>query len=206
MAQLTTGFREILSNPRVYDIFQEIAGAKNFREIYVAEYIAPVGTERILDIGCGTAAILGHLPDTVDYVGFDASVEYINAAKARFAERGQFFCQYVNEMTVEEMGEFDVVMANGLIHHLNDNEVAHLCSISVKALRPGGHLITHDPCYSNQQSRLARYIISRDRGQNVRNGEQYAALLRPFFSEVELSVRHDMANIPYTHAIMVGKK
>jgi SAM-dependent methyltransferase len=206
MAQLTTGIHAILANPLVYDIFQGIAGAKKFREIYVAEYIAPTGTERILDIGCGTAAIFEYFPGIIDYVGFDASAEYINAAKARFAGRGQFFCQYVSEMTLEGMGEFDVVMANGLIHHLNNDEVANLCGISAKVLRPGGRMITHDPCYSNQQSRLARYIISRDRGQNVRNGEQYAALLRPFFSEVELSVRHDMANIPYTHAIMVGRK
>lgn len=206
MAQLTTGIRTILGNPRVYDFFQGIAGAKKFREIYVAEYILPVGTERILDIGCGTADILGYLPSTVDYFGFDASAEYIDAAKARFGERGRFFCQFVNEMAVEEMGEFDVVMANGLIHHLNDDEVANLCRISAKTLRPGGRMITHDPCYSDRQGRLARYIISRDRGQNVRNGEEYAALMRPFFKEVQLSVRHDMANIPYTHAIMVGRK
>jgi len=206
MAQLTTGIRAILSDPRLYNIFQEVAGAKKFREIYVAEFIAPDGTERILDIGCGTAAILEYLPDSVDFVGFDASAKYIDAAKARFGERGRFFCQYVNEITVEKMGEFDVVMANGLIHHLNDDEVANLCCISAKALRPGGRMITHDPCYSNQQSRLARYIIRLDRGQNMRTGEEYAVLLRPFFKEVQISIRHNMLNIPYTHAILIGRK
>jgi len=107
---------------------------------------------------------------------------------------------------LEGMGEFDVVMANGLIHHLNDDEVANLGRIGAKALRPGGRLITHDPCYSGQQSGLARFIISRDRGQNVKSGEGYAALLRPFFAELELTIRHDMVNIPYSHAIMVAKK
>lgn len=205
MAQLTTGIRAILSSPWIYDLFQNIAGAKKFREIYVSEFIQPAGTERILDIGCGTADILAYLPATVNYVGFDASPYYIGAAKSRFGDRGGFYCQYVNEMTVEKMGVFDVVMANGLIHHLSDEEAANLCHVSAKALKPGGRLITHDPCYSNVQSRLAQYIISRDRGQNVRSGEEYAALLRPFFKEVQLSVRHDMANIPYTHAIMVGR-
>lgn len=206
MAQLTTGIRAILSSPRIYDLFQNIAGAKKFREIYVSEFICPTGTERILDIGCGTADILAYLPETVSYVGFDASPHYIEAAKARFGDRGEFHCRYVNEMTIEEMGAFDIVMANGLLHHLSDEEAANLCRVSVKALKPGGRLITHDPCYSDQQSSLARYIISRDRGQNVRSGEEYAALLRPFFSEVQLSIRHDMANIPYTHAITVGRK
>jgi len=138
MSQLTTGIRKILGNPRVYDLFQGIAGAKKFREIYVAEFLAPTGTERILDIGCGTADILAYLPATVDYLGFDASAEYIAAAERRFGRRGRFSCQLVNEMTVDELGEFDLVMANGLIHHLDDGEVASLCRIGARALRPGG--------------------------------------------------------------------
>jgi SAM-dependent methyltransferase len=132
------------------------------------------------------ATILTFLPETVSYVGFDASHHYIEAAIAQFGDRGEFHCQYVNEMTIEKIGTFDIVMANGLIHHLNDEEAANLCRVSVKALKPGGRLITHDPCYCDQQSSLARYIISWDRGQNVRSGEEYAALLRPFFKEVQL--------------------
>ena len=206
MAQLTTGLRAILSNPRVYDFFQDIAGARKFHRIYVSEFIGPTENLRILDIGCGTADILAYLPAPLRYVGFDASSRYIEAAKTRFGDRGEFYCQEVNEMNIEAIGEFDVVMANGVLHHLSDAEVEKLCRVSVKALKPGGRLITHDPCYSDEQSSLARYIISQDRGQNVRRGEEYAALLRPFFSKVELSVRHDMANIPYTHAIMIGRK
>jgi SAM-dependent methyltransferase len=206
VAQLTTGLRGILNHSWAYDLFQNIAGAKKFRKIYISNFVCITGAERILDIGCGTAEILAFLPETVTYVGFDASSHYIEAAKTRFGNKGQFFHQYVNEMTIEELGTFDIVMANGLIHHLNDEEVGNLCRLAVKALKPGGRLITHDPCISDQQSRLARYIISRDRGQNVRSGEEYAALLQPFFKEVELNVRHDMAHIPYTHAIMVGRK
>ncbi len=206
MSQLTTGLRRILGNPRVYDLFQEIAGARKFREIYVSEFLALTGHERILDIGCGTADILAYLPPSVDYLGFDASSDYISAAMRRFGSRGRFFCQLVNEMTIDELGEVALDRANGLSHHLDDDEVASLCRIGAKALRPGGRMVTHDPCYSDDQSALARYIISRDRGQNVRTGEQYTALLRPFFQEVRVSIRHDMANIPYTHAIMVGRK
>jgi SAM-dependent methyltransferase len=206
MPQLTTGIRAILSIPWVYDFFQDIAGAGKFRKVYTSRFICPAGSDRILDIGCGTADILTYLPETVNYVGFDASHHYIEAARDRFGSRGQFHFRYVNEMMIEELGAFDIVMANGLIHHLNDEEARNLCRISFKALKPGGRMVTHDPCYSDRQSSLARYIISRDRGQNVRSGEEYAALLRPFFQQVQLSVQHDLARIPYTHAIMVGRK
>ena len=184
MAQSTTGIRAILSNLWVYDFFQNIGGAKKFRKTYVYGFIRPTGSECILDIGCGTADILAYLPKTVKYVGFDASPHYIEAAKARFGSRGEFHCEYVDEMIIEEMEAFDIVVANGLLHHLNDEEVTKLCRISVKALTPGGRIITHDPCYCEHQSRLARYIISCDRGQNVRMGEEYLSLLEPFFKNV----------------------
>jgi SAM-dependent methyltransferase len=180
MTQITTGLYSLLNNPWVYDFFQNIAGAKRFRKIYINEYINPKGNERILDIGCGTAVILEFLPNLVDYIGCDASAEYIETAKARYGSRGNFICMFVDEIAIEEMGEFDIVMANGLFHHLNDDEVVNLGHAIYKALRQGGRLITHDPCYNDKQSALAKYIISKDRGQNIRNDTDYPALLRPF--------------------------
>lgn len=206
MSQVTTGIRGVLSHPFIYDIVQNVAGARKFSKIYVAEYVRPRDLERVLDIGCGTADILAYLPETVTYTGFDASPDYINAARTRFGKRGDFQCREVNELTLDEPGAFDIVLANGLMHHLDDREVGALCRVGAKALKPGGRMITHDPCYCDRQSRMAQYLIAHDRGQNVRIGEDYLALLRPFFSHVELSVRHDMVYVPYTHAIITATK
>jgi hypothetical protein len=52
------------------------------------------------------------------------------------------------------------------------------------------------------QSRAARFLISKDRGQNVRSGEGYRDLALSRFDRVELIRRDDMLNIPYTHAIL----
>ena len=203
MGQSTNGLRAVLGNPIIYDLLQTALGGKRSLRVYVAEYVDPAASDRILDVGCGTASVLDHLPVSVDYVGFDASARYIAAARERFAGRGQFFCKYATETTVGELGGFDLVMSNGLLHHLDDDEVTSLFRAGAKALRPGGRMVTIDPCVSSRQGRVARYLIGRDRGLNVRSGEAYAALARPFFGSVGLSVRHDMLNVPYTHAILV---
>lgn len=52
------------------------------------------------------------------------------------------------------------------------------------------------------QSSIARRLILRDRGQNIREPEGYAALARHSFEEVDVTVRHDLLHVPYTHCVM----
>ena len=82
MPQTTTGVRSILSAAVFYDLFQRLVGADSLRETVASDYLLVGPHRRILDIGCGTAEILRFLPDDVEYVGFDASPEYIESARA----------------------------------------------------------------------------------------------------------------------------
>ncbi len=109
-------------------------------------------------------------------------------------------------MEVDDFGTFDIVMANGVFHHLNDGEATQLAEIASEALKPAGRFCSFDGCFTDDQGRIARYIITKDRGLNVRVPEGYRSLVRPYFLSVELSVRHDMLRIPYTHAILVATK
>lgn len=204
MSQLTSGMRRTLGLANVYDLFQDQVGARRFREMYVASYVRPHSSSKILDIGCGTGAILPYLPKTAAYVGFDLSSEYIQSAKKRYGDRGEWHCAPVSEMKVDDFGTFDIVMANGVFHHLDDPDAIRLVQIASKALKPTGRFCSFDGCFTARQSKIARYIISKDRGQNVREPEGYVSLVRPYFSSVELSIRHDMLRVPYTHAIIVA--
>jgi hypothetical protein len=49
---------------------------------------------------------------------------------------------------------------------------------------------------------LARFILRRDRGQHVRQRDEYLALAREVFPQLEYEVRHDLMRIPYTHLIL----
>jgi SAM-dependent methyltransferase len=206
MGQITTGFRSLLSSSLAYDILQDLLGARRSRQRLIREYIRPNAGETIIDVGCGTCAILELLPAGIDYVGFDLSPNYIAAAKERFGERGTFYCRDISTIEATELPPADCALAIGLLHHLDDDAVRGLMQAIAGRLRTGARLITVDPCFEPSQSRIARYLISRDRGTNVRTGPQYAELATPFFGQVELHVRHDFGRIPYTHAILECRK
>ncbi|ATX79584.1 Methyltransferase domain-containing protein [Mariprofundus aestuarium] len=206
MAQIVSGFRAVFSHPSIYNLAQRLVGAEKARRALVQDYFPETGGYRMLDIGCGTAEILRHLPDDIDYFGFDASDPYIAEARNRFSTRGTFKAELVREATLEDMEPFDLVLAFGLLHHLDDDEGKTLFALARKALKPGGLVITIDPVYVPEQSALAHWMISKDRGQNIRVPEGYRELASAQFTDITAIVRHDMLHIPYSHLIMTCKK
>ncbi len=205
MAQITHGIRAILSTPRIYDFFQCVMGARHGRQQLVEEFIRPQPGEQILDIGCGTAEILDFLPHDVYYIGYDISPNYTEAALKRFGDRGEFYCGFFDQNAAAGKPSFDVVLMLGALHHMDDEEVQHLLSLVSSVLAPNGRLVTIDPCFSDGQSPIARLLISRDRGKNVRNGKAYESLVRSVFPKVKGTLRH-RTWIPYTHWIMECSK
>lgn len=200
--KIIDGFSTILSLPAGYRLFRSMIGGKSAWRIYLADYVKPVPGEKILDIGCGPADVLSYLPD-VNYTGLDLSADYIRSAKQRFGSRGRFLCDDVGLASIEdEQGSFDLVLAMGVIHHLDDRQAARLFELARRALRPAGRLITYDGCFVPQQSRLARWLLTRDRGKFVRRQEDYLKLASAQFAKVEPYLRHDLLRVPYTHLIM----
>lgn len=174
----------------------------NARAQYAQEYLRARPGERILDIGCGTAEILDYLPAGVHYIGFDLSADYIAAARARYGDRGRFHNEPVDVALAGRLGSIDLAMANGVLHHLDDAGAHALFELARKVLAPGGRLVTLDGCFVAGQSRIARFLLSRDRGRFVRTEDEYLRIARASFGSVTHGVRHDLLRIPYTLIIM----
>jgi SAM-dependent methyltransferase len=201
MAEITSGLRAVLNHPLVYRGMQWLVGAERLRR-HIASLVAPRAGLKVLDIGCGPADLLAHLPG-VDYVGFDSNADYIRAARSRFGSRGRFFQEELKPDTNLVLGSFDCIVAVGLLHHLDDLAAQRMFHIARQRLQPGGRLITVDCCWAEGQHPLARWLISRDRGQNVRSLEGYRELASPHFSLVEGLCRHNLLHIPYSHSLLV---
>ena len=192
--------RSVLALPQAYQLFFNVIGAPGRSRILVREYIRPKPGDRILEIGCGPGTIVPYLP-VAEYVGFDASSEYIEQARSRFPT-AKFVCERVSQFTLAERNYFDIVLAIGILHHLYDEEALQLFKIAHAALKPGGRLVTLDGVWTKDQSRAARYVQARDRGQFIREESGYLRLAEQVFPKITSNIRHDLLRIPYSHLIL----
>ncbi len=192
--------RSVLAVPGAYQLWWNMVGGPGWAKVLVNEYIQ-VGTGvRVLEIGCGPGTIVPYLSDA-EYLGFDLSREYIELAKRRFP-RAQFVCERVSQFSLQKEQSFDVVLALGIVHHLNDAEARQLFQIAYNALKPGGKLVTADGVWTDDQSAAARWLLARDRGEYIRREREYVSIASQVFEKIRPSVRHDLLRIPYSHLIL----
>ena len=156
--------------------------------------------DRVIDFGCGTAEILDYLP-SVEYFGFDISHNYIQSAQLRFGKRAHFECRMITEQDAPDLPKFDIALAIGVLHHMDDETANSLLRAAFAVLNKGGRLVTIDPCYDPNQSACACFFVSRDRGQNIRDLAGYSSVAESVFTNTAAIVRHQ-AWLPYTHCIM----
>lgn len=192
--------RSILAIPTAYQLWWNVVGGPAEARVLVNEYVQPKVGARVLEIGCGPGTILSYLPPS-DYLGFDLSPEYVEMARRRFP-MARFVCERVSEFSLAKEQSFDVVLAIGIVHHLEDAEARQLFQISHEALKIGGKLVTLDGVWTDGQSGTARWLLARDRGEYVRNEREYIGIASQVFSNIKPSVRHDLLRIPYTHLIL----
>jgi cyclopropane fatty-acyl-phospholipid synthase-like methyltransferase len=167
----------------------------------VRDHVRPTEQASILDLGCGTGELLDYLPVTVKYLGIDISSAYIARARERFGTRATFEIGDVTEIN-GNLGGFDLVLAFGLVHHLDDSQADRLFHFAGGALNPRGRVITVDTAVTADQSGAARAMVRRDRGRHVRTPADYSALAAGSFANVLTTVRGDLLRVPYTHCIL----
>ncbi|NWF66371.1 MAG: class I SAM-dependent methyltransferase [Campylobacterales bacterium] len=212
MAHSDSGLQKILKNPVIFDTFQKLIGRTKSDMIFTNDYVKPFDGMRVLDIGCGTSAILKFLSEyDIIYDGYDANLSYINSSKERWKNRDKFnfHNQIVDEELLKKVGSkdsYDVVLAIGLMHHLSDEDILTLVDTAYCALKEGGSFITFDPCNLDDMNILETIVYKYDRGRNVKKVNEYIDLLSSKFSNIDSFLRGDMTTLPIRFLVLNGKK
>lgn len=98
-----------------------------------------MGTEHLLDLGCGDGALTAQLATLVPQgqaVGIDSSRSMVEVAKQQLQPNLKFALLDINELSYE--AEFDVIFSNATLHWVKDHH--RLLDRVFSALRPGGIL------------------------------------------------------------------
>jgi len=194
--------RALMESPPIYSKVTSVLRGNDNIQRFVDTYIEAKEGDRILDIGCGTGYILNFLPD-VDYYGFDLNGSYIKLAKKQFGRRGKFFHMAVDSRIAFDDKKFDIIIAMGVLHHLNDHDARQLFELASKHLKPTGCLVTgFDGCYVENQPAITRFILWLDRGKFIRGKSAYEDLARHAFTKVTSHIHEDLLNIPYTSIVL----
>jgi SAM-dependent methyltransferase len=203
MSRIFRSVRSVLELPLFYQSWWNAVGGPGYAKALVREYVLREASNRILEIGCGPGTILPYLRlrPSDSYVGFDMNVRYIQRARSRFPQ-AQFVSARVSQYTLTEHKSFDTVLAFGIVHHLDDDEATQLFQIAHDALKSGGKLVTVDGVRTTGQSAARRWLLTRDRGDYVRNEAGYVNIASQVFTTVRSSIRSDLIRIPYTHLIL----
>ena len=192
MAENKSGVHSIISTPWIYNLVQLVAGAKMYRTTMVRDYIKPFDGCKILDIGCGTGEYVNHIRQHThdfEYYGFDGEGVYIDYGKKLFEGQSNihFYHKILTDDTVKEFNNFDIVIATGVMHHLDDAIVLSMLQSAKLALKPNGRLITYDPGKFDDMNGFEKFFVKYDRGRSIRFEKDYAGLVKKVFSNYKSS-------------------
>jgi cyclopropane fatty-acyl-phospholipid synthase-like methyltransferase len=204
--QCDSGLLGWLKIPFLYNAFQAAVGATALRRRLAQNHVRAKPGDKVIDIGCGSAPILQWLPE-VEYLGLDINPDYIAVARRTYGRRGTFIVG--NLQTVQADSRFkaaDIVIAIGVLHHLDDEEAEQCIQFAHDVLNAEGRFICHEACWTPNQGTISKYIMSTDRGRNIRTEQQYCELAAKAFKRVNTWIDMKPMRIPYVTVVLECQK
>lgn len=189
--------RNILQNPFIYKYYQKFIGDSRFRKYYANEFLKIATNNNILDIGCGCGNMIPYINAKINYLGIDLNENYIRDAKNSYKSKNYLFINE-NILNIGSLDtKFDVIMLNGVLISLNNEEADILLNFISGHLAQGGRLVLYDGIYEENLTAFEKFIIKHERGTNLRSRDDYSDLLKPYFNKISMTYRKDLYLIPY---------
>jgi SAM-dependent methyltransferase len=190
----------LFDNASLYKFFQFSVSRRKTSSVIREEILKPDGVQDVLDFGCGIGYHSLEFPNA-KYLGIEPLQSCVKKAHKLFNETNRRFI-LGDHKTLKEIPDssFDLILAIGVLHHINDDIVSEFLEESRRILRKGGRLTTFDPVLHKDQSIISRWVVKQDRGQWVRSESEYSKLLARYFpGKVEQKIYTGLLRIPYDH-------
>lgn len=191
---------DVFNNARLYELFQFWIGRRGLSEIVHHKIIKPQGVKKILDFGCGIGYHSTEFPNS-EYLGIEPLQGCVDKANKMFKNSKNSFI-LGDHTTLKSIPDssFDLIIAIGVLHHINDSIFDEFIRESHRILKSGGRLTTLDPVYHKNQSLISKWVVSRDRGNWVRNVDGYLGPIRKMYrQEPTHKIYTNLLKIPYDH-------
>lgn len=202
MSQRIDHLYSLVTLPSAYRTLQSLLGADRARSRYIAEVLRPKPGMRILDVGCGPAALLPFLSE-LDYTGIDLNPKHIAFATAKFGSRGRFMVGDASQALRTDGANFDLVVISALLHHLDDRAARDLLAQCTELVGSGGRIVTFDNVWLPRQNPVAKFLIGLDSGLNVRTTEGYLSLAQNLPVQIQTRLFRNLLRVPYDHFCMI---
>jgi Methylase involved in ubiquinone/menaquinone biosynthesis len=204
--QSDSGLLRWLKLPYLYNVFQAVVGGNALGRRFIQNHIRAKPGDKVIDIGCGPARVLQSL-SAVEYFGFDIDPDYIAFARRKYGDKGTFVVGDTRSLRDDSrFKDADIVLAISVLHHLDDEEGADCIRFAYDSLKIGGRLVCYDACWIPNQGVVSKYIMSLDRGRNIRTEQQCRQLAGKIFQNVHAWVDTKPLRIPYVTIVVECEK
>jgi SAM-dependent methyltransferase len=175
---MTSLIAVLLEQPAIYRLWQRPFAQEKLAPFRRHNNLARLG--RVLDVGCGPGTNARHLAST-DYLGLDINPKYIAYARQRYP--GRFEVADAARFSLGEDQQFDCIIVNSLLHHLDDAAVCSLLSGLRSHVSPDGSVHVLELVKATGLG-FDTLLTRADRGRFSRSLERWSELVRQFYDVV----------------------
>lgn len=177
-------------------LFENALVYKVWQRPFVDQKIAPLrrsgaiaAARRVLDVGCGPGTNTASFAQS-EYVGLDINPQYVEHARRQFGR--EFLVADLTLSTLPRIGEFDFVLVNSLLHHIDSSAVRGLLRNLSMLLSSDGYVHVLDMVLPERRWSIPWILARLDRGDFARRFPELRALVDEAF-EIEEFQRYPLS-------------